>query len=278
MDKVLTQIEDYYDAVPRAAADVEEHGPFTIFVSRITWPFYARPSQSHVGPAATTADVLALRERLRALRVPESIEWVDEVTPGLVEPVLEAGLTVERLPLQVLDSLTERPAPAGTRVRLVPPDDPDLARINQTVHLGFGSAGTAVGDVGPAERDAAALTADAAGVEQLRDRIRRGLTVMAVASDDEGPLAAGSHQPVGPVSEVVGVATLPTARRRGLGATVTAALVADAHAKGIETIFLSAGSDDVARVYERVGFRRVATACIAELPTTDVSNTEASSH
>ncbi|HKE50438.1 MAG TPA: GNAT family N-acetyltransferase, partial [Actinomycetes bacterium] len=29
-------------------------------------------------------------------------------------------------------------------------------------------------------------------------------------------------------------------------------------------VFLSAGSDDVARIYERVGFQRIATACIAE--------------
>jgi hypothetical protein len=29
-------------------------------------------------------------------------------------------------------------------------------------------------------------------------------------------------------------------------------------------VFLSAGGDDVARVYGRVGFRRVGTACIAE--------------
>ena len=60
------------------------------------------------------------------------------------------------------------------------------------------------------------------------------------------------------------MATLPTARRRGLGALVTAALVDDARAGGARTVFLSAGSDDVARVYEKVGFARVATACIAQ--------------
>jgi hypothetical protein len=35
-------------------------------------------------------------------------------------------------------------------------------------------------------------------------------------------------------------------------------------AGGATTIFLSAGSDAVARVYERVGFVRVGTACVAE--------------
>ena len=35
-------------------------------------------------------------------------------------------------------------------------------------------------------------------------------------------------------------------------------------AAGVELVFLSAGSEDIARVYLRVGFRRVGTACIAE--------------
>ena len=52
-----------------------------------------------------------------------------------------------------------------------------------------------------------------------------GLTITVVAEDDDGVEAVGTHQPVGGVTEIVGVATLPSARRRGLGAAVTAALV-----------------------------------------------------
>lgn len=81
---------------------------------------------------------------------------------------------------------------------------------------------------------------------------------------DGTALCAGQHQPVGKVSEIVGVGTLPSARRRGLGLAVTAALVADARSRGVETLFLSAGDDDVARIYARLGFRLVATALIAE--------------
>jgi predicted GNAT family acetyltransferase len=40
--------------------------------------------------------------------------------------------------------------------------------------------------------------------------------------------------------------------------------VDDARERGVRTIFLSAQDDAVARVYERVGFVRVGTACIAE--------------
>jgi ribosomal protein S18 acetylase RimI-like enzyme len=82
--------------------------------------------------------------------------------------------------------------------------------------------------------------------------------------EDGTALCAGQHQPVGAVTEIVGVGTLPSARRRGLGRAVTAALVADARSRDIRTIFLSAGDDDVARLYARLGFRTVATALIAE--------------
>lgn len=264
-ERLLERLDAYYDAVPRPNADVEDLGAFILFVARSGWPYYARPHRSYAGPPATTKDVLAVRERQRAVAVPEAIEWVAEVTPGLIEPVTAAGLTVLRAPLQVLG--TQRPvaSPDGIVVRLVDPDDPDLLKINTAVHLGFGTPGTAIGTVGTADRDAGATAADPTSVGHLRDRLRAGRTVMAVAGDKDGPLAAGSHQPVGGVTEIVGVATLPSARRRGLGAAVTAALVADAQDRGIETIFLSAGSADVARVYEQVGFRRVGTACIASV-------------
>ena len=42
----------------------------------------------------------------------------------------------------------------------------------------------------------------------------------------------------------------PARRRRGLGAAVTALLVEDAGWRAAETVFLSAGDDAVARVYD----------------------------
>ena len=57
---------------------------------------------------------------------------------------------------------------------------------------------------------------------------------------------------------------LPRARGRGVGEALTRVLVDDAAARAVDTVFLSARDDAVARVYERVGFRRVGTACLAE--------------
>ena len=92
---------------------------------------------------------------------------------------------------------------------------------------------------------------------------------MMVAVENGEPVAVGSHQPVDidgtEVSEVVGVATLPRLRGRGLGAGITSALVAHA-TETADMVFLAAGDDDVARIYERVGFARLATAAVAERP------------
>jgi ribosomal protein S18 acetylase RimI-like enzyme len=145
-------------------------------------------------------------------------------------------------------------------VRILGADDPALAAAQGAVELAFAAPGTAVGPAGPAERDVAAAGLDDLGF--LRERLRRGLTAMAVAeSEAEGALGAGAHQPVGDVSEVMGVGTVPSARRRGIGAAVTGRLVEHARERGAALVFLSAADDDVARTYERLGFRRIGTAC-----------------
>lgn len=262
--EVLERIEHYYDAVPRRAARVEEIGPFTLFVSTGGWPYYARPRLG--GPNAFTADdVTRVRQRQRELGVPEAFEWVDETTPGLLAAARAAGLAVAELPLQILggDGI-HAGRPPGVTVRLLGSDDRALAAAQAVAEVGFAAGSTAIGSAGIAERDEAVVRRPDPGHHLLRERIKQGLTVVAVAEDATGPIGIGSHQPVAGVTEIVGVATLPAARRRGIGAAITAALVADARRQGVEVVFLSAGSDDVARVYERVGFQRIATACIAE--------------
>jgi ribosomal protein S18 acetylase RimI-like enzyme len=102
--------------------------------------------------------------------------------------------------------------------------------------------------------------------DHRRSLMERRLLAIAGAFDPSGALGGGSHSPRGEVTEVTGVAVLPAARRRGVGATLTAALAADARRRGVEIVFCSAASEAVARVYESIGFRRVGTACIAELP------------
>src|SRR5690606_31865792 len=79
---LLARLERYYDEAPRAGADVEEYGPFTVFVSRGGWPYYARPRLG-LAEEITADQVLSVLDRLHELGQPRSIEWVHENTPSL---------------------------------------------------------------------------------------------------------------------------------------------------------------------------------------------------
>ncbi|WJK38127.1 GNAT family N-acetyltransferase [Solwaraspora sp. WMMA2056] len=126
---------------------------------------------------------------------------------------------------------------------------------------------------GPAAGPATPATAllPAAVVRHEGDAIRSGRLRIALATlpGRVDPVAVGSVSRVDDVAEIVGVGTLPAARRQGLASAVTVALARRALADGVELVFLAAGSDDVAMLYHRLGFRRVGTACIAN-PTATV--------
>ncbi|GGN23099.1 hypothetical protein GCM10011609_75620 [Lentzea pudingi] len=244
-------LESFYDSVPRPGSRVEEHGELVLFVQAGDgYPHYARPR--FPGGRPTVADVLGVRERQRELGVPEAFEWVLETTPGLLGAAVAAGLEVLQAPLLILDpAKLPEPHPhvrvLGTRT----------AEVTVVAQLAFSSPGTARGETGAAERDAALA-------EALPMSGRHRYAVADVPG--EGVLASGTAQRAGDVVEIAGIGTLPAARRRGLGGAVTAELARDALARGAELVFLSAGSDEIARVYERVGFRRAGTACIAAPP------------
>jgi ribosomal protein S18 acetylase RimI-like enzyme len=262
-DSPLPRLERYYDAVPRATARTEEHGPLTLFVADRGWPFYARPRLGLLD-AVRRDEVEAVLARQDELGVPRALEWVHETTPSLAQAALEAGMTVARCPLLVLGRLRPPMAPAAALVRLLDADDPDLAAVRAALHVGFGAAGTAAGPESAPERDAAMAEGDSS-LDAIREAVAAGRTVQAGAFDAAvGAVGGGGHNPRGTVSEIVGVGVLPAYRRRGLAAALTALLATDATGRGVTTVFCAAETDDVARVYERIGFRRVGTACIAE--------------
>lgn len=268
---LFARLERFYDAVPRDAAHPEEFGALVLFVrDGAGWPFYARPRLDAAEPPSL-ADITAVRERQRELGLPEAFEWIHEITPDLLAVARSAGLGVLEAPLMVLDpaALPEQGGPSDVAVRLLDPAAPgfpaDVAARRAVAAVGFAAAGTARGDAGPAERDAAVTGLDLAALDEERSRISHGRRLSALAeTPDEGGLASGMAIRVDAVAEIAGVSTLPTARRRGLGAAVTAALARELLAAGTELVFLSAGSEEIARVYLRIGFRRIGTACIAE--------------
>lgn len=265
---LLERLEAYYDTVPRNTVAPEDFGSLTLFLQDGDgWPFYARPTRGHAA-RPTVGDVAAVRLRQRELGLPEAFEWVHETTPGLRDVALRAGLNVHAHPIMVLDEAafrrTARPRSEGIEVRRVAHDALDLARVQSVPVVAFSEPGTAIGLGGPELRDAAAPGQRPETLRYIGERMRTGRMVTYAAYTDKGPIAVGSHQPRGRVTEVVAIGTLPSARRQGLATAVTWALVVDALDAGMELVFLSAGDGDVARVYGRLGFHRIATAMIAE--------------
>ncbi len=274
---VFVRLERFYDAVPRDAAVAEDIGGFVLFVrAGEGWPYYARPRLGAETPSA--ADVTAVRRRQRELDAPEAFEWVHETTPDLLAVARAGGLEVLLAPLMVLERASlvpDLPLADGATIRLLDPASPtfadDLSASGAVAQLGFGAparasvvTGTAPAPpAGPAERDAMPpLTQEA--VEAQRRRYAAGrFTGAVVETPAEGILASGIAQRVDDVAEIAGVATLPSARRRGYASQLTATLARDALANGVDLVFLSAGDDDVARLYSKVGFRRIGTACVA---------------
>ena len=264
-NEIIERIDAFCDAVPRRRAEAHEYGPLVIFVpTGPGWPYYARPKHGS-RPPITTAEVRAVRARQRELIIPESFEWIEQTAPEMAAASAAAGLEVRAHPLMVLAGSARVPSlPPKVTVRIVAPDDAELDRIWAVPAVAFGHPGTEAGEAGAAERDKIAADHDAGTIAMLRERLRSGHSVLAAASGPDGPLAAGSCQAVDGVAEITGVGVLPTDRRRGLGAAVTALLAADAHDRGVEIIFLSASDEAVARVYARIGFREIGTAMIAE--------------
>jgi ribosomal protein S18 acetylase RimI-like enzyme len=246
----LAELERYYDTVPRATAGVEEVGPFTLFLRTREdgWDFYARPRLG-LHHELTATDVDAVRAKQRELGVPESLEWVHDTTPSLAAAVRESGLPIRHAPLMVLRG--DPVAAAGNaELAVLGPQDERVPAVVAAVDAGF------AGSDEPGE---------ARHVAAQRDALAGGTSVMAAALWDGEVVGGGTHAPRGGVTEIMGIAVLPRARRRGLGAALCALLAADARARGVRTVFLSAEDDAVARVYRRVGFGRVGTAMIAEL-------------
>lgn len=247
-DTLLESLEAFYDAVPRPLSDVHERGPLTLFVARTGWAYYARPTPGAV--EVDESDVRAVLELAEQLDVPRSMEWVHETTPSLREAARAAGLQVHEMPLLVLEGEVADVPAAAVQVDMLGPDDPRFADARAAVHAGFN---------GTDEKEPEPVAA------WISDRMRDGLMCVAGAfASDGAAVGGGSSQTRGSVCELTGIATLPSWRGKGVGAALTRTLAEDATARGVTTVFLSAGDDTVARVYERVGFRRVATACIAE--------------
>ena len=265
--ELLHRVDRYLHAVPLSGARAHEVGRFTLFRSTTAWSYYARPRPGTRADQITPLDVEELRVRCQQLGLPLSLEWVHQTAPSLADAAAAAGLEVVEHPLLVLtrEAFIPSATPAGVTVEIVAADRQTLITARAVADVAFGTPGTQVGEPGAAARDGRTSTVGAARGDALLERTRNGVTVTAVAlGPDARPVASGQHQPVQTCSEIVAVATLPAFRRRGLGSAVTSALVEHAFGNGVDLVLLSAQNDDVARIYEKLGFARIGAVGAAE--------------
>lgn len=191
-----------------------------------------------------------------------SFEWVHELVPSFADTLASAGYAVTLHPLLALELPPAR-LPAAPDATLLDAGSQRLHDAVAVAEVAFAVPGTATGEEGVASRDTVEVRPGI--VEHLGGRIADGSAgFVAVADAVDGVVASGSHVPIDGVTEVMGVATLPAYRRRSLAAQVVSRLLVDAADRGCTLALLSAADDDVARVYERVGFTRVGHAGAAE--------------
>ncbi|MGW1786513.1 GNAT family N-acetyltransferase [Streptomyces sp. NPDC002143] len=285
-DPLRDRIQEYYATVPLLFADAEEFGPLRLFVRKEPGaPYYGGPG--HAQPTAEgaasvgPADIARVRARQRVLGVPEAFEWLAESAPELRPLIEAAGLKVLRRPLMALPPhhpLPPQPVPDGVTLRALTEDDPALPAALALPRLAFAQEPRPATDPTdhlsdrPSDRPsghssdrtklsrlAAELTEDGT-VATVRPTLRAGhKTLLAALAPDGTPLATGHYHPATGTTEIGGIGTLPSARRQGLAAAVTAALVTHARAHGVDTIFLAYAEDTVARIYARLGFRPTGT-------------------
>ena len=222
-------------------------GPFLVFVdalSRNKYLSFAQPDDDAAAEELADAlpSVLALFGEHD--RLPRT-EHIEEVCPALTAVVEDQGWTLsERVPIMVVtpEALTLPPAPDGLSIERLGADTPEdmIRRFWQAQDEAFVDE--------PNEELTPELLA------RWRERAADSFHFAAVLGDDVIGTAIAMRVVSG-VSEVVGVATVPEHRRRGIAGAVTGAAVAAAFAGGAQVAFLSAADAGAERIYARAGFR-----------------------
>ncbi|MEU4192896.1 GNAT family N-acetyltransferase [Kribbella sp. NPDC026611] len=191
--------------------------------------------------AAVPAAVETIRQEFAAAGRWLSAELVEEASPGLVEALVTAGMTlVSRPPLLVVEpvDLQVPSLPAGVTVEVVESDEQQ--QLANAV-------------------SADAYEMDTTGFSYRPDPADGGAVLIRV---DGVPAATAAWTAVADgVTEVAGVGTIHTHRRRGLGAIATAYGTSTAFERAGATLaWLTPGDDGADRIYRRLGFAPRATA------------------
>ena len=214
----------------------------------LTWLNYAVP----IAPLGTSAEVAqalvelrhVFRERDRILR----FEFTESLWSTLPTALEDAGLRREvRHPMMLCTPTDFQPYQASAvQVQLLTPDaHPDILSACVTI---------------PKQCFSLNNTAQAPTTQEiteLKEQIYKGMMQGALAYINGIPAGVGFTLPMLGISELVGVATLPAQRCRGVAKTLCSTLIKDHFKTGGELVWLAAGDAIAQATYEHIGFRLV---------------------
>jgi ribosomal protein S18 acetylase RimI-like enzyme len=235
----IEQLQAFLRATAAGGREVVRVPPFVAYFNaddELKYVNYAIPDDD---AAPSGHEIEALRRTfLERDRLPR-LEWIAEAAPGVAAALEAAGMRKE----------LATPLMACTRSELVVPD------VDAEVHPFGASDAVAVRNMQRIAFGQPPL--DAAGEESVSAEAPERTLLARI--DGEIVSAAGWTEVIEGVSEIVGVATADSSRRRGLAGALTAAAAKAAFDEGADVCVLSPGDETAMRVYERAGFSRVAT-------------------
>jgi ribosomal protein S18 acetylase RimI-like enzyme len=236
------------EAVVRAGGEVYRIGPFEAYLHPDPHALgfeYAQPIEPLPARHEIVTSLRHLKDLFAGRALPLSIEFNTPLFPGLADILEAEGLALsDREPLLVLDPSGFTPSrKTGVEVRFLQADDADatlsaFARIFSEVLL---------------EKPYAEA---AQAVTRLRTEIERsGGNSHALAWLAGAPVGTGFISVLDDVAEITRVATVPSARRRGVAATLTSSMLESAFASGARVAWLTAAGRPAQALYENLGFR-----------------------
>ena len=234
-------------AVARQQYDAVHVPPFTLYFhpsDPLPYLNYAIPD-GVPGDAASLAEPLASlkAEFLRRGRRPR-FEFVGAVYPTLAGALEASGFEIEARPQLMVatpDTLRHVAPVPGLAVDVLDCDSP-LDSFRAFIGV---------------QRRAFGREDGGAGSEEYARWVHEGLGagLCFVARENSGPVGVSMFlDPQDALTELVGICTLESHRRRGIGGFLTHVALREAFSRGVTVAFLSAADARAGRLYEAAGF------------------------
>lgn len=220
--------------------------PFTITFDAASdelYRNYAIPDDhTETDPASLMALICLFKAKKRTPR----FEYFPELAPDLLAHLQWEGFKIERTaPVMACTGTSTAPDPDMSDMEWLFAQSPDeMAMAARVKSQAYGVAYICDADI-----------------ERLQQTVRDGGAIALVRSRQTGDgLGSGLFTPPSDgVTEIAAIGVSEHARRRGIGAAITAFLTRRAAQDGIGLPFLMAASDGEARIYARAGFRQIGT-------------------